>query len=245
MMNYGGGNMDFSSPPTGTMPDGSSPNGGFNWGQMGPAMGGVAGGALSLLGMGQDPSKAYQKGMQPAFGDINQWYDQANNMLSPYDKAGQNAMGQYQGMLSQMSDPQGFYDKMMSGFQMTPAQKYAQQQGLNAVGSNAAMSGMMGSGNEAKALESYAQNTTQDAQQQYLQNVLGINNQALGGYGNLTNMGFNAAGQMGNWDVSRAQDLANMQQAIAAMKAKQAQSNNNGWATAAGDIGGAIAHILL
>lgn len=234
-MPYGIDSSMYGENPFSSGGGGSGSYGGYN-----PMYGALGMGAAGALGgmFGQNPMHASMPYMNNAGNQINQYLGNATNGMNPYMQAGQGALGQYQGMLGQMANPQDFYNKMMAGFHMSPAQQFAQQQGLNAVSNNAGANGMMGSGPEAKALENYAQNNTSQMQQQYLGNMMGMYGQALNGYGNLSNMGYGAAGQVGNWNMDAGQQQADIQEAEAQEAAAQASQNQSGLGSFFGALGG-------
>jgi hypothetical protein len=200
-------------------------------GYLGAGVGGAIGGLFAPNAF--DASKPY---FNNASGDINNYYRQAVGFLNPYMQQGQQAMGQYSSMLGNMSNPTQFYNNVMSGFQMTPAQQYAQQQGMNAISNNAAVRGLMGSTEQARNLENYGQMSTQQAQQQYLNNILGINSQALSGFGDLTRLGYGAASTAGQFGMQAGQEDADIQEAMAQAAAANAAQQGQGF----GSLGGAF-----
>lgn len=208
--------------------------------------GGAAGAALpSLLGMYKNPFDEANPYMQQGYGDIGKYYNQAIGFLSPYRQAGQFGLsGEMQGA-AEMSDPSAYYNKMMSGFQMSPAQQYAQQQGLGAVSNNAAVSGMLGSPEMAQHLIKYASTDTGNAQQQYLNNLLGIKGQSMNTMGNLANMGYGAASTSGQFGMQAGQEQAELQEALAQMAAAQAQGYNTDLSSGFGALGGLAGMMFL
>lgn len=189
--------------------------------------GGLLGGAAaSLFYNPQSYTDAAAPYMNNATNDINNYYGKSVATMQPYNKAGLGALTNYQGQISQMSDPMSFYNHIMNNFQMTPAQQQQQRLGLEGVSNNAAMNGMSGSGNESKDLESYAANNTAEAQQRYLDNIMGINTSAMTGNQNVMNQGFNAASNIGNYGMQTSENLASIQEAQAKLAAAQAEANN-------------------
>ena len=113
-----------------------------------------------------------------------------------------------------MQDPQAFYQKMMSGYAMSPQAQMQQQQAIKSANQAAAASGMLGGGAEQKALADYSQQLSARDQQQWLQNMMGINTQYLGGLQDLMQRGFGAGQQMGGWTMGAGQDIGSLQNAI-------------------------------
>lgn len=160
-------------------------------------------------------------GQQKAYEDINKSYQQAisaqqaalgraTGYMQPFYGAGVSGLGAYQQGLSAMADPQKFYQQMMSGYSMSPQAQFQQQQAIQAANQAAAASGMLGSGAEQKALANYTQQLTARDQQQWLNNMLGIYRGYLGGEQGLGQMGYGAAGQMGQWQTQSGRDIADL-----------------------------------
>lgn len=224
-------------------PFGSEEGGTFGGtaGGIGSSIGGGIGSYLAqLLAGGRSPFQAEQPYMHAAGGDISQYLGKAVAGFQPYLEAGKAGLGQYMGMLGQEADPTAFYNKMMGGFALSPAQQFAQQQGLEAVQNRMTAGGFAGSGPQAEALEKYAQLSTGQAQQQYLHNLMGMYGQALGGFGRVAGMGEQAAGQVGRYYTGAGQDLAQLQQEQAMAAAAQARAREQGIGAIGGDIGSLI-----
>lgn len=133
------------------------------------------------------------------------------NIINPYIQAGTNAIPAYQNMISQMSNPSQYITQLMQGYQLTPQAQYAEQQGIRGANAAAAAGGMAGSGAEQKELERLTQGITQQDQQQYLMNRLGISNEALSGLNNLIGTGEKGAKQYGSV-MSKLADAASQAQ---------------------------------
>jgi hypothetical protein len=226
---------------SGTGSKGSPTDFNYNW-----LYGGAAGAAIpSLFGMYKNPFDEANPYMQQGASDIGKYYNQAIGFLSPYRQAGQFGLGGMMQGASEMSDPSSYYNRLTSGFQMSPAQQYSQQQGLGAVSNNAATRGLLGSPQMGQDLIKYAATDTGNQQQQYLQNLLGIKNQSLQQYGNLGNMGLSASGQSGQFGMQAGQMSAEMQEALAQMAAAQAQGQNTDLSSAFGGLGGLAGLMFL
>lgn len=81
--------------------------------------------------------------------------NQAN--LKPYMDAGQSAIGQ-------LNDP----NALMKGFYASPNYNFTMQQGLNAVGTDKAVNGLLRSGSALKSLNTFAQNTAANQWNSYV-----------------------------------------------------------------------------
>jgi hypothetical protein len=157
-------------------------------------LGGILGG---LFGNSGAP---YDKAMQ----QYQQSLNHAQGLQQPYLNAGQGAIGNYQNWLQGQQDPTKFINNLMGGYQESPYAKYLQQQSMNAGQNAASASGLIGSTPLMQQLQQNSTNIASQDQNQWLQNVLGINTQYGQGQQNLMSGGQNAAnslmgiiGQMG------------------------------------------------
>lgn len=139
------------------------------------------------------------------FGDSGKPYDAYNEQIQhgidaqqPYANAGKGAISDYQKWLQGQKDPSGFINNLMGQYQESPYAQNLQQQSMNAGNNAASASGLIGS---TPFLQQQQQNAGQIAsadQNQWLQNVLGINTQYGQGQNNLINSGQNSANSLGN-----------------------------------------------
>ncbi len=112
----------------------------------------------------------------------------------------------------------------MGGYSQSPQAKYEQEQAMRASTAGGAASGMIGSGAFQKALMQNAGDISARDQQRYFGNVMGANSAQMGYLGDLhnqqgqynqmqqylTNLGYGAAGQMGEndrWNGMQQKDL--------------------------------------
>lgn len=217
-----------SSPTMSASPSTSSSAGGsFNKWLSGGGAGAIAGTLGSLFGGNAYDTVA--KGYEQIPAELQQYLQQALGYLSPYQQAGTSALGEYSNKISQMNDPVGFYNKIMDTYSTSPALKFQQQQGLEALKNNAAATGYTGSGQQLKDVMGYSQGLAQQGQQDYLNNVLGINTQALGGLSNISGMGEQAGSQMGDWTQQTGENIAAMMSQIAQAKGQAQSSKSSGW----------------
>lgn len=155
----------------------------------GPLIGGVAsaavGGGISAL-TGSNQSGAISAGQQ-----------QANAVLAPYSSTGVQSNTQTANLLGLNGQPAA--DSAMSTFQASPGYQYQVQQGLRAVDSGAAASGMLRSGATLKAEQTLGSN---------------LANQDFGNYvsrlNSLSNYGITAAGGQASTDTSAAGQQASI-----------------------------------
>lgn len=132
----------------------------------------------------------------------------AEEAYAPYLEAGRGALGQYQQALAQGQDPGALYSQLMSGYQESPLAKFQTEQATRAASRGAAAAGMLGSGAHQSALENLASQISSRDMQNYLNTLLGIRGQTLGGLGGLAQTGFGAAGGVGGLRSGLGQQLA-------------------------------------
>jgi len=139
--------------------------------------------------LGGDASKPYQDAMKQY-----QHYGQlATDQQQPYYQAGQQGLGNYQGWLNNMKDPNEFINHIMSGYQQSPYAKNLQQQSLGAAQNAASASGLLGSSPFMGAVQDNAGNIANQDMHQYLSDILGINTEYGAGEQRLAGMGQHSA----------------------------------------------------
>lgn len=166
---------------------------------------------------------------------FNPWINQAtgpNGSMNAYNQA-----------LNPMSNPQQFIQKMMQGYQQSPAAQYAQQQGIKGANAAGAASGMLGSGAEQTELQRQGQQITQQDQQNYLNNMMDTYGQYLGGLSNENQQGLGASTNLASILSSlgmKAADIGMGQDQIAAQgQEAQTQGKDSGIAGISGLAGDA------
>jgi hypothetical protein len=193
---------------------------------------------------GQDPNRQLAAGYKGAIPGIQQAVGQATGYLSPYQQTGVSATGDLYAHLQGMADPKAYLASLTSGYQMSPAAKFQEQQGMNVLQNKAAALGLTGSGQETKDALRFSQGIASQDMQQYLNNILGINRQYMGGMQGLGGMGLQAGLGMGREAIGGAEDVAKMQMAEEQAKARAAQQKQSFLSNILGTAGGAAASIL-
>lgn len=160
-------------------------------------LGGIIGGLFGNSG------KPYDKAMD----QYQHWGNMAQGALQPYQNAGVGALGNYQNWLQGQQDPTAFINKTMGGYQESPYAKYLQQQSMNAGQNAASASGLTGSTPLMQQLQQNATNISGQDQNQWLQNVLGINSQYGQGQQNLMSGGQNAANSLASMFNNMGQQM--------------------------------------
>ncbi len=199
----------------------------FDQQMFGSGLGGILGG---LFG---NSSKPYDAEMD----QYQKWMQQAQQAQQPYANAGQGAIGDYQNWLQSQKDPSKFINEQMGNYQESPWANYLQQQSMNAGQNAASASGLMGSTPLMQQLQQNAGNIASQDQNQWLQNVLGINTQYGQGQQNLMTGGQNSANRLTDMYNQMGQDMGQ------ASFNKQASKQNNFWNTMGG-VGSLIGSFL-
>lgn len=175
----------------------------------------MSGGGGSGGGGGGNP---FAQLMQGFFGDSGKEYsdfgreyekymNRGMEYQKPFYNAGQRGLKGYEDWSNSMKDPTGFINNIMGQYQQSPYAKFQMQQGQNAANNAASASGLMGSTPYMQASQDYARNITSQDQNQWLNNVLGVNTQYGGSQGNLMNSGQNAANSLSNMQQQLAGNM--------------------------------------
>jgi hypothetical protein len=175
---------------------------------------------MSWLSSFLHPGKGYEKGqgeLDKYFGQANNYYDQAQKGLQPYNQAGMDQYSNLNDFIKNLMDPEALQNKWAEGYKESPsalqAEKMAQEHGLNAASSM----GLMGSNTALNATQAGTTQIGLDDRQNYLDNLmqkyLAGAQAAQGVFGT----GANAAGQMGQNAMNMGQNAMNMGQNSAQM----------------------------
>ena len=107
---------------------------------------------------------------------VGQGYDEAGNLLEPRAQQEQGAMSRVNSLLGL---PGGDGSDPTETLRNTPGYQFALSQGAQARERSAAARGGLNSGNTLAALEEYGQGVADQGFQEYLQNVMGLQNQGV------------------------------------------------------------------
>ena len=160
--------------------------------------GGLFGG---LFGHSHRP---YDKAAQ----QYKQYYDKAQANQQPYYDAGTGAIPKYQEWLNSQQNPSQFINDQMANYSESPYAHMLQQQSMRAGQNAASAAGLGGSTPLMQQLQQNAGQISSQDQNQWLQNVLGINTQYGQGQQNMMNAGQNSANQLTNINDQMAQRMA-------------------------------------
>lgn len=186
----------------------------------GLGIGGLATGLYGLFHKGRNPADAANK-------YLNQIPGVANQAYNPYMQAGQNMMGQQNGIYSQMmSNPSEYFNQLASGYKESPGYQSQLKAALGAGTNASAAGGMAGSLQHQDQAMGTASDMANKDFQQYMQNIMGLQQTGLQGGENTQNRGFNATQ---DWANMQGSNLA-QQGGLAAKGADwQNQQNQQNW----------------
>jgi hypothetical protein len=200
---------------------GGGGSGGFDFSDMFGGLGNIFSGMFGNSGGPyKDASKEYEKWMQ---------YAQGSQM--PFFNAGVGGMGNYQNWLQGMQDPSKFINNLMGGYQESPHAKNLQNEAMRAGQNMGSASGLSGSTPLMQQMQQNAGNISSADQNQWLQSVLGVNNQYGQGQQNLMNSGQNAANMLSQLWGQQAGDMSKF-------KYNQSRGNQLDWGKILGGLGG-------
>lgn len=180
---------------------------------------GILGGKLG------NSAAPFNAGMQ----EFLKYFNQAGAYQNPFLNAGQNAIPGYQNWLQSMSNPSDFINKLMGQYQASPQSQYLQQQAMRAANNMGSASGLTGSTPLQMQAQQNAANISSQDMGNWLQNVLGINNQYGAGLSGLMGMGQGSANALTNLFAQGANTMG--QGAYGAEAGRQADKMNQmgGW----------------
>lgn len=139
------------------------------------------------------PEKGYQKGQQ----QLDQYYNQGQGYLQPYNKFGQDAYGNYSTAMQRLLDPAALQADWVKGYAESPSAKnleaMAQEHGLDA----ASGLGLMGSNTALNAIQNGTTQIGLEDRQNYLDNLMQKYLAGAGIAGNIFGTGAGAASSMG------------------------------------------------
>jgi hypothetical protein len=186
----------------------------------GSGLGGFLGG---LFGHSDKP---YDKAME----QYQKYMQMGQQTQQPYLNAGQDSIVNYQNWLQNQQNPSQFINNQMANYQESPWAQNMQQQSINSGQNAASASGLMGSTPLMQALQQNAGTIASQDQNNWLQNVLGINSQYGQGQNNLMTGGKNAANALAALYNQMGENMGQ------AAYGKEAGRNQDFWNTIGGGL---------
>ncbi len=137
---------------------------------------------------------------------LQQYTQQGQNFLSPYNQAGQQGITGLQNTLGNISNMSN--GNWVQNYTQSPYAKMLTSNTLNSINNAAAATGALGSGANQVQNGQVANQIASGDMQNFYQDQMGLNQQLLGGYGSLVNTGANAAGQQGQMSGQLGSNIA-------------------------------------
>lgn len=180
--------------------------------------------ATGLVNNSGDPYRA-------ANNEYKKYFDKAQAPQNPFYNTGINASNSLNNSLNSMSNPNDFmrnltsgygsnpsysesnrmanptqyFDNIMGGYKQSPFAKFRTQQSIRAANNAASAGGLIGSTPLAQANADYAGNIASEDMNNYLAQILGINQQYQGNLNNYIGNSLNSNAQYLNGEQSLAQ----------------------------------------
>lgn len=193
---------------------------------IGAALGGLFGGSSY-----KNPADAAQGYLNQIPGTITPYYQ-------PFINAGNQSrdvlMGQYGDLVN---DPGQKFAQFGQGFQQSPGYQFQYNQGMNAANSAAGAGGMLGTPMHQQNAASMASNLANQDYYNYMNNIMGMYNTGLGGYGNMHQTGYNASNELAQ---SLAASLTNQAGMAYAGQNNQNANKGSGMDNIIGGLTGAL-----
>lgn len=174
-------------------------------------IGGLFGGNAS-----QDAARQQYEALQRAARIQEQMYNDQVSRSQPYLNAGNVANNQYLQYLGLGGSPQaanyGMYAQpfSMKNFQQDPGYTFRLGEGLKAINQQFAGRGGIGSGAALKAISNYGQNAASQEYQNAYNRYYNDRNQMLAPLSELTNRGYNASNQLGQFGQNYANAMTDI-----------------------------------
>lgn len=171
------------------------------------AMGGDLGSASILSGMFGGPSSFDANKLGNPSDSAMPYFDKISGMMKgymePYINEGRDADKILQGQYSQLlNDPASIYNKLGMGFQQSPGYQFQVDQAQNAANRSGAAGGMLGTPAQQQSVANTVGQMANQDYGNYMNRVTGLYNTGLGGYGHVSDRGFDASNSL-------SQNLAN------------------------------------
>lgn len=153
----------------------------------------VSGGLEQFLGgIFGNSGQPFQAGMD----EYSKYNQQGRDVQNPFYNAGTGAIPKYQDWLSKMQDPTKFFNDLSSGYESSPYARYQQDNSTRAANNMGSATGLT----DSTPLTQFAQQNSRDISSQdqnnWLQQVLGINSKYGDGQKSLIDTGQNSANML-------------------------------------------------
>ena len=140
--------------------------------------------------------------------ELQQYTQQGQSFLNPYNQAGQSVLPQYQSFLNNLQNMNN--GNWVQNYTQSPYAKLMTNNALNSMNNAAAASGALGSGANQQENGQVANQIASSDMQNFYNDQMGINQQIMGGFNSLLGTGANAAGQQAGLSGQLGANIAAM-----------------------------------
>jgi hypothetical protein len=203
------------------------------WAAAIPAVASLAGSIIGSQSQ-EEAAEEAQEAEEEKLQLLREMFGEAKEFLSPFQLAGKTAIPELQALEGKMADPVAAINQIMQQFQMSPYQKNVQNQAINAVQSQLAAQGLIGSGLQRGEIERTAGQVAGGFGQQFLQNVLGEQARRAQILENLFGTGASAASALAGGalgfgkEIGGAQEMGGLMGAAGSLLSGQTMSKGIG-----------------
>lgn len=152
-----------------------------------------------------------EKGYEEAQKKLDEYFNNAQGQLNPYNQNGQQTYGQYSGAMDKLLNPGALENEWSQGYNESDLAKQneamATQHGLNAASSM----GLMGSSPAIQAIQSGTSGIVARDRQQYLDDLMKKYMAGIGIGQDIYGQGAHAAGQMSQNEMNQGQNTAQLE----------------------------------
>lgn len=162
----------------------------------GIAAAGVVGGALISSSAEGKAAEAQVTAAETSITEQRRQFDITREDLAPWLQTGQEALGQYSGLLGVGGDGPGT-EAMQEGLRQYPGYQFALEEGIGAIEKSSAARGLTQSGQTLKDLTAYGQGLASSNFENYMNRLQGLSGVGQQTGGQLGTLRQNMAGQIG------------------------------------------------
>lgn len=147
------------------------------------------------------------QGYKEAGDTMNDFWQQMQKYLQPYQQAGMDQIGTLTGAENKLLDPAQLENEWASGYSKSPYAQQMQKEAASAGMDSASQQGLVGSSSALQNVQNSSANIMNSDRQQYLKDLM---EKYMGGIGigkNIFNTGASAAGMLGQGALTSGQNI--------------------------------------
>lgn len=161
---------------------------------------------MGMLSSFLHPERGYAKGQE----QLDQYYNNAQDLLRPYQNQGQEAYGHLNTAMQRLLNPAELHGDFANSYQESPMARIAAERAQNSGLRAASSMGMMGSTPALQAIQSGGAAIGAQDQERYIDRMIQQYLQGAGLAQGIYGQGANMAGQMGQNAMNMGQNSAEM-----------------------------------